>query len=160
MFAKLKLLLELFKNGKALANKEMWRRQQAYVVPVVLSLLLGCVELARTFNIQILLDETTCNYIALVVYGVVNTCLSVMSSTKLGYGSGVEQSDMPSAEQAVLELPEAPQGIDEQEPLPTINEHSDAVTEASGRFQDDTLERAREWLARNAKPTSPFNEVN
>lgn len=140
MFTKMKLLWELFQNGKQVVDKEFWLKQQAVATPVIVSLLLLGVQLAKTFGVDIPLDNETCYMLAGLLYFAVNTVLLFVTNKRLG---------VPAKAQ------EAPQAADDQDMLPPSNEPEEAVVEAPSDLdddsEDDTLRRAREWLKRNSK---------
>ena len=140
MFGKMKLLWELFQNGKQVVDKEFWLKQQSVVVPVIVSLLLLGVQLAKTFGVDIPLDNETCYMLAGLLYFAVNTVLLFVTNKRLG---------VPTKAQ------EASQAADDQDMLPPSNEPEEAAVEApsepEGDLEDDTLQRAREWLKRNSK---------
>lgn len=146
MFERLKLFFQLFKAGSALKDKQFWTRQQAYVVPVVVSVFVLCINLAQTYGIQIpaFLDQDTLTWIAGALYMVVNTCLTIFSHEHLGL-----PSRNGSEAQQTVPSPSAT-GDDQGQPIVPPS----PVSGPSSRFDEETIRRATEWLERQ-KPSYP-----
>lgn len=131
MFEKIKQLWALFKVGNEVADLKFWQQQQAVVLPVVTSLLVALFQLAKAYGISSGLDENSIGFLALALYGVVNTAITIVTSKHLG---------LPAPKAMVYH------------PQPSVAEPQDAPQEpVSERFDEDTLARAKEWLSQNKK---------
>ncbi len=153
MFTKIRLLLELFSKGKQVRDKSFWLQAQSVVIPILVSILMAGVELAKAFGYNIPLDSETCYMLAGVFYFVVNTAILFATNHRLGFGK--HPDDMPQgasgeAKQALPKPSEAPSEV--TVPMPS-------QSEANAGIDDDTRKRAEEWLARQTQPGGVFNTM-
>lgn len=147
MLNRLKLFFQLFQAGKTLKDRTFWGRQQAYVIPVVVSVFVLCINLAQSFGITVpvWLDQNLLTWVAGALYMLVNTCLTIFQHEHLGMPSGTSGE----AQQAVPE-PSATRSDQEQPIVPPS-----PVSGPSSRFDEDTLARANEWLQRQRLDDKP-----
>jgi hypothetical protein len=119
MLEKIKAFYNLFRLGQTVADKQFWQRRQVDVVPTLSVGLVALYQLGKQFGVHWPLDENSINFLAVALYGVVNTILTIITSEHLG-------------------IPVADEQVAAQEDLPS-------------RFDADTMQRAKEWLAQNKK---------
>lgn len=140
MFGKLSILFKVLQHGNELRDKKFWKSQQAYVLPVVCSVLVGLVQLAQSFGITLPLDENACMYIAGMLYFAVNTWFTLATTSSLGIPS--KKAEEPSVDD-VLETPleQATEAVQE-----AVEE---AVVEVVKDVKQDALAAANDWFRRN-----------
>lgn len=138
MLNKIKLFWNLFRQGSQLKDKAFWDKGFAYVVPALVSVFVGVLELARAYNINLALDPDTIYSICGAIYFAVCTIFAFVRSKHVGLPSG----DSGEAQQAVPE-PSAT-GSDQGQPIVPPS----PVSGPSSRFDEDTLKRATEWVER------------
>lgn len=151
MFQKLKSLFQLFQAGKELKNKATWARGQAYVIPLVVGVLVSCLQLAQAFDIQIpaFLTQETLYWIAGSIYMLVNSAITIFSHKDLGIPTG--QLPTGASGEALQTVQESSAtGSDQEQPIVPPS----PVSGPSSRFDEETLRRATEWVERQ-KPSYP-----
>lgn len=141
MFGKLSILFKVLQHGNELRDKQFWKRQQCYVLPVVSGILFGLVQLAQSFGVALPLDESTCMSIAGVIYFAINTYLSLATTTVVGLPAS---KPAPADEPAMYGIPESP-----VRPLQDVAE--DVAKEVVKDVQQDALAAANDWLRRNSR---------
>lgn len=143
-FNRIKLLMELFQNGREISNKENWKRGQAFLQPIIFATLVAGVNLLQACGISIPIDNDVLLSVAGVLFFVINTALTIVTTKHLGVGAKAHvQDDLP----AMYGVPEGPTAL-----LETVQEVAvEAAREVIPVQAVDTLSAANEWLKRNAR---------
>lgn len=82
---KLLSLVNLFRKGEAVANKEAWKKGQIGVTAVA-GAIVAAVQVAKAFGYSLPegITEDTINYVSAGIIGVVNIALTYATSEKVG----------------------------------------------------------------------------
>lgn len=144
MLSKLKLFWNLFRQGGQLKDKAFWDKGFAYVVPALVSIFVGALELAKLYNINLALDPDTIYSICGAIYFTVCTVFAFVRSKHVGLPSR-------NGSEALQTVPSpSATGDDQEQPIVPPN----PVSGPSSRFDEETIRRATEWLERQ-KPSYP-----
>ncbi len=84
LLSKLKLLFEVIRQGKEVANPEFWKRVQSEGQPVLASFLVSVVALLKGTPYEFPLDDYTAASIAGVAFSISNWWLTKATSKKVG----------------------------------------------------------------------------
>ncbi len=153
MFEKIKLFFQLFQKGRELSKKEFWKQQQSTVLPLVMGFIVVAINLAKSFGVQIDVDQDVIYWLAGSCYMVINSILTIITSKHAGIGS-VPATDSGEAQSSMPSLPSSPEGAGN----PTMPSETEAKSPDFSRFDDDTVRRAREWLERQGVDGKPIPE--
>lgn len=107
---KLANLLNLFRKGAAVSEPAAWKQRQI-TASMLGALIMAVVGVLGAYGYVLPIDNETALAIAGGILAVINTVLTITTSDKVGFGSGIQQSDSGSEgrTEPVLEQP-APAG--------------------------------------------------
>jgi uncharacterized membrane protein len=81
--------LDNFRKGQIVANPEAWKKGQI-TVAILTPLILGSCSILSYFGIDLQVDETLANQIALAIISVVTVVLTITTTKKIGLSAKAE----------------------------------------------------------------------
>lgn len=103
MLGKLKVVLDLFRRGNAVADPVMWKQRQI-TATMLAGLFIAASQAAKVFGYDFPMDSETATVIGAGIIGVVNWVLTIVTSKKIGALPAKPDDDsLPSPTEAASE---------------------------------------------------------
>lgn len=151
MLDKLKAFYAVFEAGKTVANKQAWRTHQVSANAIA-AFLFALVSLAKVFGYDFGIDMQTCADIGIGALALINTGITVATSSHLGIKPSLPPAPVreaqpsvpsPSEAEAPVDVADEPEAVQPVSEAPAEQPSADAIDEA-------TRQRAIEWVKRHS----------
>jgi hypothetical protein len=155
MLDKLKAFYAVFEAGKTVANKQAWRTHQVSANAVTV-FLFALVSLAKAFGYDFGIDMQTCADIGVGALALINTGITIATSSHLGIQPSLPSAPVREAQPAVPSIQQAephsnysvePSPVQPIDEAPAGQPPADAIDEA-------TRARAIAWVREHSTNNS------
>ncbi len=144
------LLMEVLKHGQEVANKESWKKGQAYLQPILYALVVACIQLAQAFGFQVEIDSSVLVSIAGMLFFVGNTVVTLITTKSIGlpvFGKGCS-SEPPVY--GVVENPSVVENIEDFVSPVVEREVTERIATAVEQQSDESMAAALDWIKRHS----------